>query len=131
MGAHLPHQVQVRERMIGKRVLKYQSWARVPAGPLRDACPRSFISSSRSAFPRAFSKLFFRVLRFAFPRSKFCNVFQFRVLKKKNSRDKLIPPHTHTPGNEMTASGAHSPVLVGRLGGGGLTLFPALQLAVK
>ena len=25
-----------------------QSWARVPAGPSRDACPRSFISSSRS-----------------------------------------------------------------------------------
>ena len=31
----------------------------VPAGPLREACPHSFISSSRSAFLRAFSKLFF------------------------------------------------------------------------
>ena len=32
---------------------------RVPAGPSRYACPRSFISSSRSAFPRAFQSFFF------------------------------------------------------------------------
>ena len=56
------------------------SWARVPAGPSRDACPRSCISSARSALPRAFSKLFFCIPRFAFLRSKFCNAFQFRML---------------------------------------------------
>ena len=44
----------------------FQSWACVPAGPSRDACPRSFISSLRSAFPCAFSKLFFCVPRFVF-----------------------------------------------------------------
>ena len=40
-------------------MLNSQSWARVPAGPSPDACPRSFISSSRSVFPSAFSKFFF------------------------------------------------------------------------
>ena len=63
---------------------QFQSWAHIPAGPLGDACPRSFISSLRSAFPRAFSKLFFRVPRFAFPRSKFCFAFLFRALQLKN-----------------------------------------------
>ena len=59
-------------------------------------------------------------------------------------RDKLIPPHTHTPGDEMTASGARAAQSGLRgLGEGGLarglrgrsapplTLFPALLLAVK
>ena len=54
----------------------YQSWARIPAGPSRDACPRSFISSSSSAFPRAFSKLFFPVPRFAFLH------YAFQILKR-------------------------------------------------
>ena len=46
----------------------YQSWARIPAGPSHDACPRSFISSSRSAFSRAFSKLFFLRTKIRVPR---------------------------------------------------------------
>ena len=60
-----------------------QSWARVPAGPSRDACPRSFISSSRSRvlFQSFFLRTKIRVP--AFSRSKFCNAFQFRVLRKK------------------------------------------------
>ena len=43
-----------------------QSWARVPAGPSRDACPRSFISSSRSAcfFKAFFSRTKIRVPAF-------------------------------------------------------------------
>ena len=57
-----------------QRIYNYiQSWARIPAGPSRDACLHSFISSLRSVFPRALSKLFFRVPRFAFPRSRVPN----------------------------------------------------------
>ena len=66
-----------------------QSWARIPAGPSRDARPRSFISYSRSAFPRAFSELFFRIPKFAFPRScipNFVKRFSFTCLTKKNLR---------------------------------------------
>ena len=47
---------------------------------------RSFFFSLRSAFPRAFSKLFFRVPRFTFPRSRFPNFVtrsSFACLKKK------------------------------------------------
>ena len=58
-----PMTVAVQHNLVTD-VIKYrpcQSWARVPAGPSRDACPSSFISSSRSAFARAFSKFFFRV----------------------------------------------------------------------
>ena len=51
---------------IGEQYRCRQSWARVPAGPSRDACPRSFISSSRSAcfFKAFFSRTKIRVLAF-------------------------------------------------------------------
>ena len=92
---------------------------------------RSFISSSRSAFRGAFKKKNFRVPRFAFPHSCVPNVVKrssFACLKKKirvqhqaEGDIKLIPPHTHTPGDEMTASGTRA-AQSGQGGrGGGLT----------
>ena len=64
-------------RLCFKEGVVLQSWARVPAGPSRDR-----VLSFPLRFPR--SRVLFQSFFFAFSRSKFCNKFQFCMLKKKN-----------------------------------------------